>query len=180
MINLLPDGTITIEFPADPPGLVTIAVPKWGAYKRIRRERQKISDALTDKVAALKDLEPMPDAADTSDAAKAKRKKLAAAYRDRRRDVEDLAAEALIETWRFILCGNRDDGGAGPGDFDGLATPRPPDSEDEWPSELFVDLADLEIDGVGQVVRTNDPLLDAVHKHWGKVRFRSGATPDVT
>lgn len=190
MLNLLPDGTITIEFP-EPTGLVTIQPPKWGAYKRIRRERERIQEALLEKVAELDTLDAMPATDDNSEEAKEKRKELSPKYRARRHEIEALTSDSLGETWRFMLLGNRkpaQDDGAGTGtmtapsgDFDGLAvTPRPPEDLDDWPTELFIDAADLEIGLGGAVIRTNETLLDQVHKHWGKARFRSGSTPAET
>lgn len=187
MLTLNDDGSITIEFPpfegADD-GIVKIPPPKWGAYKRIRAERERIADELVVKVEALDPLDAMPAANDVSDDAKEKRKELNPLYRKRQRDVQDMTGDSLVATWRFILLGDRKPDESGPqgsttGSFDGLAVPRPPDDPDEWPAELLIDAGDIDVEAGPngpRLVRTNDTLLEAVHKHWGKARFRSGPT----
>lgn len=188
MLTFRDDGTIEIEFdgPDDTTTLVTIRPPKYGAYKRIRRERERIAEALQREMDDLPVLDSMPGDSDETDEAKAKRAELRPLYRERRRLLEDMTSASLQETWRFILLGNRvppeDDGSgtgtqtSGSGDFDGLGEPRPPTDFDEWPAALFVDAGDLTLDSNGNVIRLNETLLDAVHKHWGKVRSRSGST----
>lgn len=187
MLTLNDDGSITIEFPAFEgcaDGKVKLPPPKWGQYKRIRGERERIAELLVEQVQDLDPLEALPAAGDLSDEAREKRKELNPKYKERQREVQDMTAQSLIDTWRFILLGDRkaDESGAQgstAGSFDGLAQPRPPDDPDEWPAELLIDAGEIDVEAGPQgprLVRTNDTLLEAVHKHWGKARFRSGPT----
>lgn len=167
MIDLRADGTITIDFD-DPTGQVTIRPPKYGAFKRLRHERERLAEQMAEALAALPILDSLPAAGDQSEGAQDIRARLTPAYRARLAESQDLVADTLAATWRLIFLGHGDD-------FAGLATPAPPESADEWPAELLVDAGEIEIVN-GQPTRTNDTLLDAVFKHWGKARYRSGPT----
>lgn len=158
MINFLPDGTTVIDFPAGP---VTLKSPVWGSYKRIRAERERIADEANTRLQALPDLPTMPDATDDSEEAQAKRVEMTAIYRQRVAEVEEITAETLFRTWRFIICGD--------GSFAGLGTPKPSDDMDEWPLDLIVDAGEFEVVN-GVRTRTNTPIIDQFFSHLGRAR----------
>lgn len=143
-------GEITIEFPDF--GTVTIKHLKFGAYRRIRAERQRVAQDITAQITALPDLPPIPTADDASPEASTERARLVSAYQERLLQAQDLQSDGLARIWRFILLGDES--------FAGVATPKPPDDTDDWPAELFVDT----------------DMLEAVMVHMGKAR-RSPSGP---
>ena len=58
-----------------PDGPVTIRPPSYGAFKRLRREREQLADALTEQVAQLPDLGDVPEDDDQSPEARAERQR---------------------------------------------------------------------------------------------------------
>lgn len=166
MIELKDDGRVIMDFPTGP---VTIKPPTWGAYKRIRAERQRLVDEMQERIDAKEPLEPLPDAGDTSADAQIDRAKRIPLWVARRDENQEIVADTLGKVWQFIMCS--------PGE--NLAESPPPADPDDWPTELLLDAGDFEIVG-DRAVRTNETILEAVMQHWGKARWRSGATPILT
>lgn len=146
------NGEIQIDFPDAP--TVTIKPLKFGAYRRIRAEQNRIATENQAKQEALPPLDEMPPNDDTSPEATTKRARVIFSAQMRLSEAQDLLAESLVAIWKFILLGNEQ--------FQGCAMPRPSEDPDEWPMEMLVD-------------RT---MLDAVMEHLGKVRRSpSGPSP---
>jgi hypothetical protein len=164
LIDLKDNGDIEIEFDDK---TVTIRPPRYGALKRLDRERERISDIVAEKIAAFDKLDPIPKAADDeTDEQRAERVRIVKLHRERVDQINQLNVESMIEMWTFILFGHGED-------FKGLAQPEPPRDPDEWPGSLIFDHHELFSMNGDQLV-ANASLLDRVFLHWKKVRYRPG------
>lgn len=160
MIELKDDGSAVMDFPSGP---VTIKPPTWGAYKRIRAQRAKLTEEMQTALDAAEPLDPLPDAEDQSADAQITRGLLIPKYIARRDQNQEIVAGMLAKLWQFIMLDEN------------LADPKPPTDPDDWPTELLLDAGEFEMVG-DRAVRTNDTILESVLMHWGKARWRSGGT----
>lgn len=119
MLDLRDDGTIGIDFEDDGPTVV-LGRPKFGAYKRLRAEMEKL------RVEILAFQQSLIDEAKAGDAAKELTDEQVAEINEKARDNSDTLTVAW---WKLVLIGDDT--------FKSLVTSGTvPPSEDDWPAYL--------------------------------------------
>ena len=169
MIEFRADGTTVIQFPDGP---VTLKSPSWGVYRRMQAERSRIGAEVRARTDELRKELQGPPADDTSEDAVAARASILERSAEIVERANQIAHEALEQTWRLVLFGGTVEGTT----FNGLADPKPPQDADDWPAVLFVDAGEFEdqtINGQTVRVRTNPVILDQIFAHLGKAQVSS-------